>query len=113
MPGDVIMVPSLGAAKTAEILLGHVGASAIEAVGAAMVDPLHLEVGVKVIPRGRGVGMEHGALGDASLDEAERRALRLEDGRDAVAVALADDDDGLPLAVLVDAVTAIDALSCP
>ena len=44
---EVVMVPGLGAAEAAEMLLSHVGASASLAVGFGVVDALHLEMGVE------------------------------------------------------------------
>jgi len=107
--GDVVMVPGFGAAEAAEILLSKVRARAVLAVGLAVIDPLHLESGMQGIPARRFVGMDDGALGDAGLDEAECRALGTEHGRDGMAVALADDDDGLALAGLIGGEAAVAA----
>lgn len=90
-----MVVPGFGPAEAAEILLSQVRASAVEAVGFTVIDPLHLECGMQGIPARRFVGMDDRALGDAGLDEAEGRALRTEHGRHGMAVALADDDDRL------------------
>jgi len=106
---DMVMVPGFGAAEAAEILLGEVRASAVLAVGFSVIDPLHLEGRMKGIPARRFVGMDDGALGDAGLDEAEGGALRTEHGRDGMAVALADDDDGLALAGLIGGEAAVAA----
>lgn len=46
--------------------------------------------------------MDDRALGDARAHEVQRRAFRMEDSRDGMAVALANDNDALALAVLVD-----------
>ena len=97
----MVVVPGFGATEAAEILLSEVRASAVEAVGFAVIDPLHLESRMQGIPARRFVGVNDRALGDAGLDEAERCAFRTEHGRHGMAVALADDDDGLALAGLV------------
>ncbi len=105
----MVVVPGFGPAEAAEILLSEVRASAVEAVGFGMIDPLHLESRMKGIPARRFVGMDDGALGDAGLDEAEGRAFRTEHGRNGMAVALANDDDGLPLARLIGGEASITA----
>ena len=107
---DVVMVPGLGAAKAAEILLRHVRAGAGLTVGLGMVDPLHLESRVQGIPTGSLIGLDDRARDDTGLDPVEGGALRPEHGRDRQAVALAHDDDGLPLAVLVDGEATVPAV---
>jgi hypothetical protein len=72
--GDVVMVAELGAAEAAEILLGHIRASAVEAVGVLMVDPLHIEVGMQAVPRAGFIGIRDCAFRDARWNQG--RALR-------------------------------------
>lgn len=100
----------LRATQAREVGLGVIGAGAVRAVSLLVIDALHFEVSVQRIPRGGFVSMDDRALRDAIADEVERRAFRAENGRDRAAVASADDDDTLTLAVLVDGKTTIAAV---
>jgi len=45
-----------------------------------MIDTLHFVAGMKIVPRRAFVGVDHGALGNAGLNPAKRRALAAEHG---------------------------------
>ena len=49
---DVVVVPGLGAAEAGEVFLRHVRAGAGLAVGLAVIDAAHLEMGVERVPAG-------------------------------------------------------------
>lgn len=63
---------NFGATQAAEMFVSLVRASAVEAVGLLMVDPLHFETFVQVIPCGAFVRVNRGALGDRD----DQRLLR-------------------------------------
>ena len=105
----MVVVADFAPTHAAEKFLCPVRASAIEAVGLLMVDPLHFVMAVQRIPVAGLVGVDDSALGDARLNELERLPFRAEDGGERVTVALADHDDRLALAVLVHGEAAIDA----
>ena len=73
-----------------------------------MIDALHLEMAVQRVPVCGLIGVDDGPLGDPLAHELESLALSAEHGRQAVAVALADDDDRLALAVLIEGEAPID-----
>jgi hypothetical protein len=45
------MVIGLGTTHAAEVFFRPIGASAVQAVGLGVIDPLHFELGVKAVPR--------------------------------------------------------------
>jgi hypothetical protein len=100
----------LGPAHAAKKFLCPIGACAVQAVGLFVVDALHFEAGVKIVPGRRLVGVHDPSLGEARADEIERLPFRAEHGRERIAVALADDDHGLALARLVGGEATILAL---
>lgn len=63
------MMPDLGTTHAGEELLSPVRASTIETVCLFMVDALHLEAAMQVVPRAGFVGVDHSARLDAGLDE--------------------------------------------
>jgi hypothetical protein len=90
---DVVMMAEFRAAKAAELGLRPVRASVIQRIGFFVVDPGDLEILVEVIPGPGFVGIQLGSLRNAGFDEARRVALALENCRNQVAAALANDDD--------------------
>jgi len=60
----MVVMPNLGASQPAEKLFGPIRASAVRAVGAAMIDPLHGERLLKLIPRAGFVRHQLGSFGD-------------------------------------------------
>lgn len=71
----MVMVLDLAATHAAEKFLRPIRTSVVEAVGFLMVDTLHLVSGMKLVPCAGLVGVDDGALGDASLYEVKGRAL--------------------------------------
>jgi len=67
-PRDMVMRADFGAAKAAEILLYHVRAGAIRRIGFSVVDPLHFEPTMKIVPGVGLVGIHDRSLGNARLD---------------------------------------------
>jgi hypothetical protein len=67
--GDVVMMPDLGAAHAAEQVLGPIGASAVQAVRLLMINALHFEAAVEIVPGTRLIGVHNGSLGGTRLDE--------------------------------------------
>jgi hypothetical protein len=65
----MVMVPNLGTAHAAEKFLCPIGASAVERIGVLMVDPLHFEAAVKIVPSAGFVACNVTPLGEAGLDE--------------------------------------------
>src|SRR4051794_13115828 len=96
-----------GAAHAAEKLFRPIRAGAVEAVRLLMVNALHFEAAVQRVPRAAFVGMHDRAGLDASLNEADGLTFRGEHGGDRVATALADDNHGLALAVLIAVAAAV------
>src|SRR5260221_14637320 len=99
----------LATAQAAEIFLSVVGASAVKAIRLLMVDALHFETLVQAIPCAAFVGVNRGALGDASADERGGLALRTEHGGERISPALPFYDNHLAPAFLVAGGGAIDA----
>ena len=95
-------MPDLRPAHAGEERLSVVGVDAIaEAIGFLMVDPVHREAAVKLVPCARFVGINLGALGNPGANEIERRDLGSEHAGEGLAVALADHDHDLSFARLV------------
>src|SRR5271167_4250224 len=74
---------------------------AFQAVGFLMVDPVHREAAVKLVPGASLVGIDLSAPGDSGADEIERRDLGSEYARQSLAVALANHDHRPTFARLV------------
>jgi len=65
----MMMVPDLATPYAGEKFFCPIGASARERIGFLMIDPLHFELAVKIVPRPGFVRMDHGAGRDPRLDE--------------------------------------------
>jgi hypothetical protein len=65
----MVMVANLTTAHAAEKFLRPIGAATVEAVSLLMIDPLHFELAVQIVPHAGFVGMNDGAFRDAALDE--------------------------------------------
>jgi len=100
-PGDVVVMPQLAAPQARVEGLRPVGAGAVEAVANLMVDPLHREPGVQLVPGRALVGVEHGALGDPLADHRHGGRLGRDHLHQGPTVALAHYDDDLALVRLV------------
>src|SRR6266550_3608544 len=74
---------------------------AVEAVGFLMVDSVHREPAMKIVPCHAFIGINRGSARDPGADEVERGALGSEHARECLAIALADHDHGLALAGLI------------
>ena len=69
--GDVVVMADFATAQPAEIAFGAIRACTVQAVGFLMVDALHFEAGVKVIPSVRLVGMDDCSFGNAGWNEGD------------------------------------------
>jgi hypothetical protein len=103
----MVVVADLNAPHAREKLFCPIRAGAVERVGFLMLDAAHLEAGMQIVPAGRLVGVDDSTLGDASANERQSLSLGAEHGRDRVAAALANDDDGLALARPIAGKTAV------
>jgi hypothetical protein len=108
-PRDMVMLADLRLPQPGEIALRLVCAGAIRAIGLTMIDPLHLEACMKIIPSPGLVGMDDAPSGDAAADDRHGLGLMLHDGCHGLAAALAHDHNAEALAVLVFAPTPINA----
>src|SRR3984957_10511624 len=97
----MVVNANLGTAQAAEIFLGLIGASAVQRISLLVVDPLHFETLMQVIPSAAFVGVHNRALSDASADESRGLAFGIENGRNRIAAALRHDNDHLALAALI------------
>jgi hypothetical protein len=71
--GEVVMMADLGAAHAGEERLGVVRVDpAFQAVGFLVVDPVHREAAMKLVPCAGFVGVDFGTPVDPSTDEIER-----------------------------------------
>src|SRR5277367_4923525 len=107
---DVMVLTDFGATKAGEIAFRLIGAGAILAVGAPMVDPPHFVPCVQVIPGRRLIRMNNAVAGDASPDDRHRVHLPRRDDRHGRTAALAHHDDTAALSVLVPPPTSVDPL---
>src|SRR3546814_11410596 len=57
-PGDMVVRPDLGATQAAKEALRHIGASTVERIRLAMVDPVSLVTGVEHVPMRSLVGVD-------------------------------------------------------
>jgi hypothetical protein len=64
----MVVMAEFTSAQPGEIGFRAVGAGAVHAVALLMVDPLHGEAGVQLVPGGALVGMNRGALGNPMAD---------------------------------------------
>ena len=108
-PGDVMMLPDLRAPQPGEIALRVVCAGAIRAIRLAMIDSLHLEARMKIIPSPCLVGMDDAPSGDAPTNDWHGLGLMLHDGCHGRAATLTHDHNAEALAILVFAPTPINA----
>src|ERR1700720_686913 len=98
----MVMVADLGSAHAAEKRFGVVAVDAVaETVRLLMVDPVHREPAVQLVPGAGFVGVNLGALGDPGANEIERRELGSKHAWERLAIALADHHHDLALAGLV------------
>ena len=63
--GDMMMLAEFGAAETGKVAFRLIGAGAIHAVGAPVIDPPHFVPGMQIVPGARFVGMHRAPPGDA------------------------------------------------
>ena len=61
----MMVVTNLAAPHAGEKFLCPVGASAVKRIRFFVIDALHFEPAVKLVPIGGFVGVDHGALGDS------------------------------------------------
>ena len=69
----MVVVPDLRAAHAAEKFLRPIRASAVEAIGFLVVDPLHFKAACNSFQLAAFIRVHDRALGDARADEIERR----------------------------------------
>ena len=92
-------MPDVEIRETTKKALGVVAVDTVsETVCLLMVDPVHREAAMQLVPRATFVSINLGALGDPGADEIERRDFGGEHARERLAVALADHDHDLALA---------------
>ena len=108
-PRDMVMLADLRPPQPGEIALRLVCAGAIRAIRLAMIDPLHLEARMKIIPSPCLVGMDDAPSGDAPANDRHGLGLMLYNSCHGLAATLAHDHDAKALAVLVFAPTPINA----
>src|SRR3546814_1757038 len=97
----MVVRPDLGATQAAKEALRHIGASTVERIRLAMVDPVSLVTGVEHVPMRSLVGVDGRAGLDNSMDGLDPIAFMLADEREHVAVTLAHDHARLALARLL------------
>jgi hypothetical protein len=108
-PGNVMMLADLRAPQPGEKALRLVRAGAISAIRLAMIDPLHLETRMKIIPSPCLVSMDDAPSGDALTNDWHGLGLTLHDGCHRRAAALAHHHNAEALPILVFAPTPINA----
>jgi hypothetical protein len=106
--GNVMMLANLRAPEPRDIAFGLVRAGAIRAIRLTMIDSLHLEARVEVIPGSCFVGMDSAPSGNAPANDRDCLGLVFHDGRHGRAAPLADHHDATALAVLMFAPAPID-----
>jgi hypothetical protein len=113
--GDVVVYADLRPAQAAEILLSLIGAGTIKAVGFLMVDPLHLETLMQVVPRRSLIRIHYRPLGNPSADEDSGLAFRIEYGWERVAAAFGGSPELPPWRITAQSPSAAQAprRSCP
>jgi len=108
-PGNVMMLAYLRAPKPGDITFCLVCAGAIRAIRLAMIDPLHLEARMKIIPSPCLAGVDDGSSGDASANDRNGLGLMFHDCRHGRTAPLTHHHDAAALTVLVSAPAAINA----
>ena len=104
-----MMLADLRAPQPGDIAFRLVCAGAIRAIRLAMIDPLHLEARMKIIPSPCLVGVDDTPSGDAPANDRHGLGLMLHDGCHGRAATLAHHHDAEALAVLVFAPAPINA----
>jgi hypothetical protein len=108
-PGDVLMLADLRAPEPGDIAFGLVRAGAIRAIRLAMIDPLHLEARMKIVPSPCLVGVDDASSGNASANDRNGLGLMFHDCRHGRTAPLTHHHDAAAFAVLVLASTPINA----
>src|SRR5579883_2396769 len=98
--GNMVMLADFGAAEPGEIALRLVCAGAIRAIGLAVIDPLHLERGMKIVPSPRFVRMDGTPAGDAPPNDRDGLGLIFYHSCQGLAFPLPHHHDTAALAVL-------------
>src|SRR3546814_12953361 len=80
----MVVRPDLGATQAAKEALRHIGASTVERIRLAMVDPVSLVTGVEHVPMRSLVGVDGRAGLDNSMDGLDPIAFMLADEREHV-----------------------------
>ena len=108
-PRDMMMLTDLRPPQPGEIALRLVCAGAIRAIRLTMIDPLHLEGRMKIIPSPCLVRVDNAPSGDAAADDRHGLGLMLYNGCHGLAATLTHDHNAEALAILVFAPTPINA----
>jgi hypothetical protein len=108
--GDMMMLAEFGAAETGKVAFRMIGAGAIHAVGAPVIDPPHFVPSMQIVPGARLVGMYRAPPGDAPAGDRHGINLPRRDDRHRLATALAHHHDTAALSVLMPTPTPIDPL---
>src|SRR3954454_14436564 len=108
--GDMMMLAELGASQAGIVAFRLIGAGAIHAVGAPVVDPPHLVPGMQIVPGARFVAMDRASPGDALSDDWHSFGLAHRDDRHGRATALAHHHDTAALSVLMFTPAPVDPL---
>jgi hypothetical protein len=96
---EMVMVADFSAAHATEKALRVVAVDAIaEAIGFLMIDAVHREAAMQLVPCSGFIRLDLRALGDPGADEIECRDLGSEHAGERLAVALADHDHDQALA---------------
>ena len=97
--GKMMMVSDLRTSHAREERFGVVCVDvAVDAVRFLMIDPVHREPAVKLVPCAGFIGINLGAPGDPGSDKVKRRDLGSEHAGQRLAVALSDHDHDFTLA---------------
>ena len=105
----MVMLANLCAPEPRDVAFCLVCAGAIRTIRLAMIDPLHFEARMKIIPSPCLVGVDDAPSGDAPANDGDRLSLMLHDCRHGRATPLAHHHDTTAFAVLVLASTPINA----
>ncbi len=104
-PCNMVMLANLCAPEPRDVAFCLVCAGAIRTIRLAMIDPLHFEARMKIIPSPCLVGVDDAPSGDAPANDGDRLSLMLHDCRHGLATPLAHHHDAAALAILVFAPT--------
>lgn len=98
-----VVLPGHHAAQAGEEALGLVRVGAVSRVGLGVIDAAGVgKLGLKLVPMGRLVGIDLGAVSDVLLGQGDALSLALGNEREGAALALAHNDDDAALGVQVD-----------